>query len=596
MKALQTITTESNKQNKTLKEESKMKALRTNISTTCSKVCETLTKDSFILGVVVLLVTIFMASQGFAFRTDNDELLNSVKPGKSLSATVLAQGDFNGDNVKDLVIGSSASGLGHSNCIEVRYGLKNSGLKYDFGDPDIPLGTATESQEICNTNYAGWNAGENFGAALAAGDFNGDGIDDLAIGAPHARVTGLFSAGKVYIIHGEKVVGLSADPQDHKELTSRDPQASANFGWSLATGQFSQNNGYNWSKRAGERTPHADLAIGAPGHRDVNGIESGAVFVIYGWFEYAHHSNYSWLVKSLDEAKLPGGWRETGDHYGESLAAGDFNNDGADDLAVSIPRENFGSTQDVGQIHIIYGGTYYDLSSRVNDWYQGREHNGARIEGGAEEDDFFGSVLATGDFNGDDTDDLVVGSPHEKIGSGNEDAGAINVLYGEAGSNYLSGGISAANNKMLWHNKLAAKSESYDYFGKALAVGDFNGDCIDDLAVGTPSESYEPGDAHWTCDVWPYPCVNGNGDYPIKKHGLVHVLNGSSSGLVTPGTQWTQDSTGVNGAIDASDSFGRSLVAGDFDGNGVADLAIGVPGDSGVNIFYSNNTSRVCSQ
>jgi hypothetical protein len=138
-----------------------MKALRTNISTTCSKVCEALTRDSFILGVVVLLLTIFMASQGFAFRSDNDELFRSVNSGENLDAGVLAQGDFNDDGVKDLVIGQEFTDwhdkANAKNCIEVRLGAPPHGLNYPVGDPDFYLHLYTSPdevrKEICSKNY-----------------------------------------------------------------------------------------------------------------------------------------------------------------------------------------------------------------------------------------------------------------------------------------------------------------------------------------------------------------------------------------------------------------------------------------------------------
>jgi hypothetical protein len=121
-------------------------------------------------------------------------------------------------------------------------------------------------------------------------------------------------------------------------------------------------------------------------------------------------------------------------------------------------------------------------------------------------------------------------------------------------------------------------AEPFDAFGGALTTGDFNGDGFADLAIGVEGEG-----------------VNGDAGA-----GAVNVLYGSASGLspsaVLADQLWTQDSTDVNGNAAAGDSFGSSLVAGDFDGDTISDLAIGVPDDGAnghadagvVNVLYGS--------
>src|SRR5262249_43809175 len=102
----------------------------------------------------------------------------------------------------------------------------------------------------------------------------------------------------------------------------------------------------------------------------------------------------------------------------------------------------------------------------------------------------------------------------------------------------------------------------------ATAVkGDFNGDGFGDLAIGAPGEN------------------NGA--------GVVHVLKGSAAGLITPGSQiWSQNSNGNADTAEPGDEFGRSLAVGNFNGDGFADLAIGVPGENGgagaVHVLYGS--------
>ena len=150
------------------------------------------------------------------------------------------------------------------------------------------------------------------------------------------------------------------------------------------------------------------------------------------------------------------------------------------------------------------------------------------------------------DFNGDGAADLAIAAPLEDTSRG-----VVHVLYGSAS------GLVAAGSQ-LWSQDspgIAGAGEQGDEFGSALAAGDFNGDGRADLAVGAQGE-------------------NGF-------RGVVHVLYGSAAGLVAVGSQlWSQDSPGVAGVAEGGDRFGFVLAAGDFTGDGAADLAIGAPGEN----------------
>jgi len=123
-------------------------------------------------------------------------------------------------------------------------------------------------------------------------------------------------------------------------------------------------------------------------------------------------------------------------------------------------------------------------------------------------------------------------------------------------------GASILMSRQIWDQDkegIRGGSEEGDQFGCALASGDFNGDNAADLAVGVPYE-----DVRTTSNA-----------------GLVNVLYGSHDGLSAVGNQfWNQGSPGIAGSPEAYDRFGRALAAGDFNGDGFDDLAIGVPGES----------------
>ena len=155
------------------------------------------------------------------------------------------------------------------------------------------------------------------------------------------------------------------------------------------------------------------------------------------------------------------------------------------------------------------------------------------------------------DFNGDGWGDLAVGVPLEDL-PGFENCGVVNVVYGS------SAGLSAETMN-IYHQvgpELEGDAEEFELFGNAVATADFNGDGFTDLAVGISNDNVGP----------------------IDSAGGVQVLYGSASGLSISGDQlWNQDSPGVLDVSESTDLFGLELAAGDFNGDGFADLAVGVP-------------------
>jgi hypothetical protein len=109
----------------------------------------------------------------------------------------------------------------------------------------------------------------------------------------------------------------------------------------------------------------------------------------------------------------------------------DFNNDGADDLAVGVPDENVGSIPAAGGVNVLYGAAG-GLTGSGSQFF-------TQVGSAPEPADFFGAALATGDFNHDGFADLAVGAPFEDAGS-TVDAGAVSVLYGSAGGLTRTGG------------------------------------------------------------------------------------------------------------------------------------------------------------
>jgi uncharacterized protein (TIGR03437 family) len=295
-------------------------------------------------------------------------------------------------------------------------------------------------------------------------------------------------------------------------------EANDSFGFSLATGDFN-GDGY------------ADVAAGGPGEDNLQGL----VIVIFGSAGgLTSNGNQRW--REGDDG-LRGG-RENSDLFGYELAAGDFNGDGYDDLAVGTPGEN----NSRGTANIIYGSSG-GLTSTGN---VRRQQGDDGLPDDDENDDSFAEVMAAGDFNNDGFDDLVVAALGEDSGRG-----AVIVIPGS------SGGLSGAGST-LWRQGEAGvgggEREAGDRFGSAFAIGDFNLDGFVDLALGIRGED--------------------------NSVGLVQTLPGSSGGLTAQGGQvLAQGFDNLQDQAEAGDNFGFDLAAGNFGSDGAADLAVGAPGE-----------------
>lgn len=389
-------------------------------------------------------------------------------------------------------------------------------------------------------------------------DFNGDGYADLVIGAPRK---GNFDTGIVQVVYGSGT-GLNAgdgavidDQVWHRQLGGVAAETNDYYGTAVAMGDFNRD-GYD------------DLAVGIPGAEIDGQAGAGAVQVIYG--SAAGLTNAD--IQEWSQANsTPLGDAQVDANFGAALAAGDFDGDGYTDLAIGVPQAMVDSVNDAGGVQILYG---YDfgLGAFGSEWIT--QNTPGYTASSAQSDDQFGFTLAAGDFNGDDVDDLAVGTPYEDNDGGFTDAGAVQILYGEADdSEVLSGliALGSVNNAQEWRSGLAnvhGAHEENDRFGWSLAVGDFDGDSYDDLAVGIPHETH------------------GSGAGALVFGGAVNVIMGSANGLEAtsdkPARLWHQDQTDMNGAVGAFDRFGWSLAAADYDNDGYADLAIGIPVDDHV--------------
>lgn len=402
-------------------------------------------------------------------------------------SSVLAAGDFDGNGCDDLAIGvpfEEIDGASTAGAVNVIYGssVGLSGDNDDFWYQDLAtLDGVSES-------------GDRFGEALAVGDYNDDGIDDLAIGSPGENIgnPSVDDAGMVHVVFGS-IFGLAAGNSVALYRGSGllgAPQAGENLSLALAAGNFTP------------LTAGDELAIGCP-RADVGGSDqAGAVIIASDVDGVIFHGEYD-----QGTAGVPGA-PEDFDRFGSVLAAGDFDGDGLDELAVGVPEEDQESPLlgDIGAVIVLdFDGDPMTIWTQTDLPPEQRELN-----------DQFGGALAVGDFDADGIDDLAVSAPLEDLGAGLPSAGLVHVLFGELGT-----GLSAGRDQ-LWLQTLDP-SDSGDQFGFAMAAGRFAGHSGSDLAIAAPYEGlaelqtgavnivysialfvdgFESGDtSRWTADV-----------------------------------------------------------------------------------------------
>lgn len=341
----------------------------------------------------------------------------------------------------------------------------------------------------------GTNANEFSANSVALLDLNKDGVTDLAVGAPFNGTGALTNAGSVTFFLSQ-LVGSTIVPFSHT-ITVFGAAGGDLFGWSLAN--VGNVNG------AGPA-----LAVGAP-HAHPGGL--------------ALAGNITLFFPSASFDGKPGATinsAHAGENLGYSLAGGgDINGDGLDDILSGAPLCNAGALAG-GCAYVFYGGT--PRPDQVPDLTFDSSVAGAHLGS---------SIAGNGSVDGSGTMDIVAGAP-----------------------NYTAGGLLARGAAYIFRNLLGPVRQSIvaganagDQFGFAVALGDFNGDTVADIAIGAPYNS----DA-------------------FTQAGEVSVIYGASPfkpavGLVLHG-------------LVADEWFGLELAAGDFHKDNLADLLVGAPGST----------------
>ena len=388
-----------------------------------------------------------------------------------------------------------------------------------------------------NGTFAYDNSGN---VVSAAGDINGDGIDDVIIGARNASPNGYSYAGSSYVVFGSgnglpNPLNLSSlDGNNGFALTGEAAYDSAGFSVS-AVGDI---NGDGID----------DLIIGAP-----YAATNGRSYVVFG---AVSGFPYSLKLGSLDGTNgfIING-ESAGDGLGNSVSdAGDVNGDGIDDLIISAPIADSNDISETGKSYVVFGSNSgfphpFDLSTLDGS-------NGFTINGVNEVDRIGRPVRSAGDVNGDGIDDLIIGARYADP-NGNNQAGSSYVVFGSNSGfpqPFKLSTLDGTNGVII--NGVAEFDSSGD---SVSGAGDINGDGIDDLIIG--ASGADP---------------NGN-----NRAGSSYVVFGSNNGLAHPFELSTVNGSNgfvINGLVQQDGLGGSVSAAGDVNGDGIDDLIIGASG------------------
>jgi len=480
--------------------------------------------------------------------TGADWLVESNNAGAGMGTSIACAGDVNGDGWSDVILGAQ----------DFTNGQTNEGAAYVFFGSTAGLALP---QWLTN----GPQASAEYGYATTSGDFNGDGYSDIAISAPYYD-NGIAYEGHVFVYNG----GPSGPPASPSWQVGGDLYKGY-VGFSLADAGDVNNDGYD------------DLLIGATGYSEGGLNAEGHAFAYYG--------SASGLTGSPSATLAQANWVARGNvsslQFATSVGgAGDVNGDGYADVIIGTPYYANGQANEGGAF--VYLGSASGLPAGATpasaNWKA--ESNLASAMLGA-------SVASAGDVNADGYSDVIVGAP--TFTNTLAAQGAVFLWFGSATGLGANGTPANAD----WSDFGTEVSQD---FGRSVAgIGDMNGDGFGDLVVGAPKNgagdggkaTFYRGSAtlptfassfafssvnRMGTQVGPAGDLNGDGfaDAFASAPGFTSPDTSEGAVYIAYGGKTVIEFNPIQSNI-AHAQMGSPSSAGDVNGDGFADLIVGLP-------------------
>ena len=477
--------------------------------------------------------------------------LPGLAPSDFSGQSVASVGDLNGDGIADIMITSSAGNRSDSNIdglSHVVYGGQDFGASVDLSILNQDGGLSGITIPGVDGNGTGFLT-----SVAAAGDVNGDGIDDMLIGVPSANRFGedggnIAPSGSTYVVFGGQSLPSTLD-------LAALGQTGGPAGFKLVGIDLGDRSGTSVSS-AGDFNNDGidDILVGAKlADREVPSSfadEAGETYLIYGGQDFNAEIDLSTLGQAGETNGVTflgvGGDSFSG---GSVASIGDVNGDGIDDILIGAGGATIRTTElfrNIGESYVVFGGQ--DLSGEVDLATLGETDGlaGFKLMGSQAGESSGIDVANAGDFNGDGVNDIAISTDENNtyVVFGGQDFDTIVELAALGQADGVAGVTLAVDT-----------SDSLEGIAVSSA-GDVNGDGIDDLIIGTDQLDGGPGTAY---------LVMGGQDFDAN----VDLTDlGSSGGL---------EGFVLNAAGDGG-GFGFSVAsAGDVNDDGVDDLLIGSP-------------------